>query len=170
MKKMIFALSLILAANTVSAKVPGQKLSDLKELCALDAAQDDENAYENAFTTVSTLDIKEISSLTEAELIMANAHLIGEEYTTANLTFAEIKALFSEGGDQHYNDLYIITFKSNVTGRIYTQVKSYPGDNPYALIFDAKKLKAVAHNGDDSIVLLTDNGSYSCWELSQAGK
>ncbi|WP_347359164.1 hypothetical protein [Bdellovibrio sp.] len=162
MKKFILILSLF-AVSTSFAK--GQKLENLKELCALEAEHEED--YESIFNEQSTLDIKEINSLTAFELGLVNAHLVQEQYTAKDLTFAEIKALFSEGGEQSYNDLHLITFKSKVTGRTYIQVKTWPGDNPYGLIFDAKTGKTLAHNGDDSIVLLTQNGPYSCWSLNK---
>lgn len=162
MKKFIFVLSLF-AVSTSFAK--GQKLENLKELCALEAEHAED--YESTFEELSTLDIKEINSLTAFELNLVNAHLVQEQYTSKALTFAEIKKFFSAEGEQPYNDLYIITFKSKVTGRTYIQVKTWPGDNPYGLIFDAKTGKTLAHNGDDSIVLLTQNGPYSCWSLNK---
>nr|BFD62271.1 hypothetical protein BdHM001_09520 [Bdellovibrio sp. HM001]BFD67809.1 hypothetical protein HAGR004_28310 [Bdellovibrio sp. HAGR004] len=162
MKLFIFVLSLF-AVSTSFAK--GQKLENLKELCALEAEHEED--YDNTFAELGTLDIKEINSLTAFELKLVNAHLVQEQYTTKALTFAEIKKFFSEEGEQPFNDLHIITFQSKVTGRTYIQVKTWPGDNPYGLIFDAKTGKTLAHNGDDSIVLLTQNGPYSCWSLNK---
>ncbi|CAE79063.1 hypothetical protein AB1A81_05260 [Bdellovibrio bacteriovorus] len=167
MKHQILALALTLTSATAFAAPQSYSLPALKELCAMDAGNEDEFAFEKAFADVSEFDIKEVQSISDKDLAMVNAHLVDHEYTANALTFAELKALFGPGGDQAYNDLYVITFKSKTTGRVYTHVKTYPGDNPYGLIFDNKTLKPVAHNGDGSIVLLTNNGSYSCWELDK---
>jgi hypothetical protein len=114
------------------------------------------------------LDIKNINSLTDFQLKLVNQHLIEQEYTPKALSFAEIKALFSKDGEEEYNDLYIITLKFKKTGKSYIEVKSYPGDNPYGLIFEAQTGKLVAMNGDDSISLLTEHGGQvSCYDLSK---
>lgn len=167
MKTLILTIALSLTALTATAAPKSNSLEALKELCALDAGQKSETAYEDTFLQLAKLDIKKISTLSATKLAMVNTHLVNEEYIQSPMTFAEIKALFSPEAEYGYDDLYIITLKSKATGRIYTYVRSYPGDNPYGLIFDSKTHKAVAHNGDDSIVLLTDNGSYSCWELDK---
>ncbi|WP_374035190.1 hypothetical protein ACES2I_05205 [Bdellovibrio bacteriovorus] len=167
MKHQILALALTLTSAAAFAAPQSYSLPALKELCAMDAGSEDEFAFEKAFSDVSEYDIDEVTSISDKDLAMVNAHLMDHEYTAKPLTLTEIKALFGPEGDESSNDLYVITFKSKTTGRIYTHVKTYPGDNPYGLIFDNKTSKPVAHNGDGSIVLLTNNGSYSCWELDK---
>lgn len=169
MKMLFLSLALITASRTTFANTSHQIIKSLQELCLLEPQerQEEQDNFENKFVEVRSLDIKTVDALTDSELKMVNAHLLSEKYVEKVLTFAEAKALFSDGGEQAYNDLYVITFKSNASGRTYVQVKSYPGDNPYGLIFDAKTGKAVAHNSDDSITLLTDNGPYSCWILQK---
>lgn len=114
------------------------------ELCALE-----DDSYETKFDELSTIDIKDAQSLSPFLLGLVNQHLAAE-YEKAPQTFEEIKAMFSKGGDEEYNDLYIITFRSKASGKVYIQVKTWPGDNAYGLIFDTQGA-VMALNGDDSI-------------------
>ncbi|WP_374035189.1 hypothetical protein ACES2I_05200 [Bdellovibrio bacteriovorus] len=159
MRSLILTLSLLIAGPTMAS------VDTLKELCALDSFHDEEQAYEKNFTETDTLDIRKVQSLSEKELNMVNAYLIGEDFTTQALSFPEIQALFVGDGDLAYNDLHLITFKSNSSGLVYTQILSWPGDNPVGLIFDRLTGKAVAHNSDDSISLLAEKGEIWCGDL-----
>lgn len=153
-------LAVATVANAQESKTENPYLLPV-ELCQME----DYDASIAAFEELETLDIKQVSSLTGFQLDLVNQHLVQQEYTPKALTFAEIKALFSSDGDEGYNDLYLITYKSKKSGKIYIQAKTWPGDNPYGLIFtDAGKL--VGHNGDGSISLFTiSGGQVSCFEL-----
>lgn len=163
MKNHILTLTLILASATAMATPQSYTLGSLKELCALE----DYEAEQDAFVELKSDDIAERQSLTAEELRMINLHLRDVEYTDKDLSAEEIISLFRGEGELAYNDLYIITFQARKSGRIYVQVKTWPGDNPYGLIFDAQTGRTVAHNGDSSITLLTNAGPYSCWSLSK---
>lgn len=166
MKSALVVFGLLTMAMVANAETnPLPKPSSLPvELCQLEAEDGSEVAYEE----VESLDIKKITSLTEFQLNLVNQHLLEREYTSKALSFAEIKALFSKGGQEEYNDLSIITMKFKTTGKLYVEVKSYPGDNPYGLIFEAQTGKLVAMNGDDSIYLFTQHGDQvSCYDLSK---
>lgn len=156
-------LTMAMIANAETKQLP-KPLSLPVELCHLEAEEGSEDAYEE----VESLDIKQISSLTDFQLNLVNQHLLEREYIPQALSFAEIKALFSKGGQEEYNDLSLITMKFKETGKLYIEVKSYPGDNPYGLIFEAKTGKLVGMNGDDSIYLFTEHGDQvSCYDLSK---
>ena len=166
MKSVLVVFGLLTMAMVANAETnPLPKLSSLPvELCQLEAEEGSKVDYEE----VESLDIREVKSLTDFQLNLVNQHLLEREYTSQALSFAEIKALFGKGGQEEYNDLAIITMKFNKTSKLYIEVKSYPGDNPYGLIFEAQTGKLVGMNGDDSIYLFTQSGDQvSCYDLSK---
>lgn len=153
-------LAVATVANAQTSKAENPYLLPV-ELCQME----DYDASLAAFEEVESLDIKQINSLTSFQLDLVNQHLIHQEYTPKALTFAEIKALFSNDGEEGYNDLYLITYKSKKSGKIYIQAKTWPGDNPYGLIF-TQAGKLVAYNDDDSISFATlSGGQVSCFEM-----
>ncbi|QDK45680.1 hypothetical protein DOM22_11240 [Bdellovibrio sp. ZAP7] len=154
MKTMILSLALLISTNAFAAADFSKKL----ELCALQTS-DDPEAYEKAFSE-TFIYVNKATSLTDEQVRMINAHLIQVEYTTEPLTFAEIKALFTTG-EQQYNDLYFVTMKSKTTGAIFFEAKSYPGDNPYGVVFTATGDLA-AYNQDDNITLVEGQATYAC--------
>lgn len=106
---------------------------------------------------VSSLDINDLTSLPGKILALVNQHLIEREYTAKDLSFAEIKELFTTG-EEAYNDLYIITYQAKHTGAKYLEVKTFPGDNPYSLIFNEQG-KLVANTQDGSVSLKVGPGN-----------
>jgi len=106
---------------------------------------------------INSLDINDLTSLPNKILDLVNQHLIEREYTPKALSFAEIKELFSTG-DEAYNDLYIITYEAKHTGAKYLEVKTFPGDNPYSLIFNEQG-KLVANTQDGSVSLKVGPGN-----------
>lgn len=162
MKKIILFLSLIVIsfADSAYAQKQANSLKSLQELCVLEEPEDS-----NIFDQIVKVDIKEADSISDFLLKLVNKHLIQQQYTDKELTYDEVKALFSDRGEQGYNDLYIEVFGSRTSGNVYVEVKSYPGDNPYALIFDGYDGKVVASNQDDSISLITNKGLFNCQDL-----
>jgi len=133
------------------------------ELCDLET-----DASDDTFTEIRTIDIDKTKTLSPFLLKLANEHLIAQGYVKTEQTLPEIKALFGEKGEESFNDLYIVFFISKKTGQKYIQVKTWPGDNPMGLIFEADSGKLVGHNSDDSISLVTlSGGDVSCYELSK---
>lgn len=160
MKKILLNSALVLTSIffTDAALAKGTDLANLKELCVIENGEE----LSQTFDVYQFIDIKKEQSLSYFFLKLVNVHLLEQKYSEKVLNFSEIKALFSHQGEQGYNDLYITFFGSKTTGNQYVEVKSYPGDNPYAQIFDARNGKIVAHNADGSITLLTRNGLVNC--------
>ncbi|WP_413581658.1 hypothetical protein [Bdellovibrio sp. HCB288] len=158
MKQFVFALSFMISANAFA----GSDFSKTMELCALQSSSDDE-VYHQAFSETS-LYINKAKAVSAVQLKLINQHLLEQEYVTAPLkNLAEVQALFTTG-DQQYNDLYLITMTSKTSGTVYHEVKSYPGDNPYSLVFSAKG-QLVAMNRDQNITLVNGQESFDCpWE------
>jgi hypothetical protein len=160
MKTALVILGVLMVTMVAKAQVaPALPL----ELCQMDAGVE---SQEEVFEDLEVLDIKEINSLNPFLLDLINQHLL-EEYSQKTLTFTEIKALFSDDGEERFNDLQIITFKSKKTEKVYIQVKTWPGDNPYGIIFEDKTGKVLAYNGDDSISLVDGSSKVSCYKLNK---
>lgn len=161
MKSVLVVFGLLTMAMVANAQ---EKAAGLPvELCKLESYDD---ADAEAFVEVENVDVKAATSLSAFQLDLVNQHLIEREYTPKALTLAEIQALFSGNGEERYNELYLVTLKAKESGNTYIQAFSYPGDNQYGLIFEAKTGKLVGHNGDGSISLYKQNGStVSCYDL-----
>jgi len=159
LKTVFFVLILLSFALKSTAAVSA-------ELCQLEAGG--VPGATGAFTELETLNIKDVVSLTAGQLSFVNQHLLDQEYTSEVLNLADIKALFSGDGEQASNDLFLYTFASAKSGKVYVQVKSWPGENPYAHIFAAESGVLVALNRDDSVSLITESGSQtSCSDLKE---
>ncbi|WP_413557153.1 hypothetical protein [Bdellovibrio sp. HCB209] len=158
MKHFVLALTLLFVSTGAFAAAD---FSKMMELCALQTS-DDPEAYEKAFSE-TFIYVNKANSLTPAQLDMINQHLIQQEYVEAPLTLSEIKALFTKG-EQQYNDLYLVTMTSKTSGAVYYEAKSYPGDNPYGLVFTADH-KLAAYNQDDNITLVQGSEKLECpWQ------
>ncbi|WP_413584225.1 hypothetical protein [Bdellovibrio sp. HCB274] len=158
MRHFILALTLI----TSPAAFAKADFSKTLELCALQVSEDPD-AYDKVFSE-TVIYVNKASSLTALELEMVNKHLLEQEYVVAPLkTLAEVKELFAT--EQRYNDLYLITMTSKNTGRVFAYVKSYPGDNPYGLVFNPATAELLAYNQDDNITLVKGSETYACpWQ------
>jgi hypothetical protein len=155
MKQFILAIALTAASTSAFAAAD---FSKKMELCALQTSEDPET-YEKAFSE-TFLYVNKAKSLTTEQLRMINTHLLQVEYTTEPLTLKEIKALFTTG-EQKYNDLYLVTMTSKTTGAIFYEAKSYPGDNPYGVVFTSTGDLA-AYNQDDNITLVEGQQTLEC--------
>lgn len=153
------ALTLMSLSFADAAFAAPSNAKNLYELCVL---EEEESEISKSFDVVQSIDIKQTQSISEFLLKLVNVHLIEEQYTEKSLSFQEVKKLFSNDGEQGYNDLYITAFGSKKTGNLYVEVKSYPGDNPYALIFNAYEGKVVAKIQDGSVMLVTNKGARYC--------
>lgn len=160
MNKLFLTISLTLMSLSFAdaAFAAPSNAKNLYELCVLE----EESEISNSFDVVQSIDIKQAQSISEFLLKLVNVHLIEEQYTEKVLSFQEVKKLFSNEGEQGYNDLYITAFGSKKTGNLYVEVKSYPGDNPYSLIFNAYDGKVVAKTQDGSVMLITNKGARYC--------
>jgi|GEM_PF-1524738 len=115
--------------------------------------------------TVQTQDIKEVTSLSPFFLNLGNIHLQNQEYTTTDLTFEEMKTMFTTG-DYQWDDLQFVTMIVKQSGQIYHIVKSYPGDNQYGMIFtDAGKLVGVIEDGSISLYQGQKGDKVYCYDL-----
>lgn len=162
MKKFVLSASLIvLSISSAATAKSSAALKNVQELCALEEEETSES-----FNEIARVDIKTTESISDFFLNLVNIHLIEQQYTDKALSFEEVKALFGNQGDQGYNDLYITTFESRSTGNFYVEVKSYPGDNPYATIFNAQDGKILARNSDGSIALITKKGTVYCSDIN----
>ncbi|WII73192.1 hypothetical protein QJS83_04810 [Bdellovibrio sp. 22V] len=153
MKKILFSVAFF-ASAIAFAEAPAHV-----ELCALEIYEE----QEVQFTTKELFDIKTAKSISPFFLSLLNHYYGGEPKT-----FAEFKALYGEHGDESYNDLIIYELTSNTTGRVYLEVKSWPGDNPVGFVHDPKTGEVLASNGDDSYTLFYGNNQeFSCYELNK---
>ncbi|UOF01161.1 hypothetical protein [Bdellovibrio reynosensis] len=131
------------------------------ELCELEIWDE----REAAFAQEDLLNIKQ-----EANPSAIFAKLVEQHFATQyeqTLPYAEIRQQFLDGGDNDYNDLYIHRLTHKASGKVYLEVKSYPGDNPYGAIYTADGYKMLATNSDSSIDLITKNGTFSCYEINK---
>ena len=117
-----------------------------------------------AMPDVDTIDLTQAQSVTALQLQMINEYL---QFDNGPLSWKEIRKLMEKGGSLQYDDLYFNTYEVAATGKVYVEVKSYPGDNPYSFIFTPEG-ELVATNSDDSIDLVDAKlGNYACpWEES----
>ncbi|WP_413574608.1 hypothetical protein ACLVWU_10295 [Bdellovibrio sp. HCB290] len=159
MRHFILAMTLIISQTTLAKADFSKSL----ELCAMQWSEDPDS-YEKAFSE-STIYVNKATSITAQELKMVNSHLLEQEYVSAPLnSLAEVQALFTTG-EQQYNDLYLITMTSKSTGQVFSYVKSYPGDNPYGLVFNPATGELLAYNQDDNITLVKGSETFACpWQ------
>ena len=88
------------------------------------------------------------------------------EILNSQMNYEQIKAAFTDGGDEEFNDLYMTELVSNLTGKTYVQVLSYPGDNPYGLFFDAQTKKVVGAIEDGDYSILVNGKKTYCTDLN----
>lgn len=159
MNKFVLFLSVLMMSKFAFAAAPANL-----ELCALEITEE----AEVQFTEEKIFDVKEAKSISAFHLSLINAYYQAyNEDASKTLTFADLKKLFGKGGDESYNDLYIVKFTSKTSGKVYLEVRAYPGDNAVGTVFDAVTGQVVAQNGDDSYSIITANGSFSCYELNK---
>lgn len=156
--KTLLSIALILASTT-SAVAATKEPANL-ELCTLELYE----RSEELFIVEEIFDIKKAASATNFQIEMLNAHMNYISFEEPkDFTFEEIKDVFQKS----FDDLYILKLTSRKTGKVYLETKSYPGDNPYGLVFDLQG-NVIAQNGDDSYTLIGKDGSeFSCYEVNK---
>lgn len=156
MNKMITFTATLLLSFGAYAQVPQNV-----ELCELEIWDESEAT----FTEKNLLNIK-----LEANPSAVFAKIVEQHFAAQyeqNLSYAEIRKQFLADGENDYNDLYINELTHKATGKVYLEVKSYPGDNPYGAIYTADGFRMLATNSDSSIDLITKNGTFSCYEINK---
>lgn len=161
MKSVLAVFGLLMMTMVANAQ---EKTAGLPvELCKL---QSGDETDADAFVEVENLDVTAVASLNAFQLNLVNQHLIEREYTDKALTLAEIQTMFSDKGQEGYNELYLVTLKAKESGNTYVEVFSYPGDNQYGLLFELKAGKLVGYIADGDISLYKqDSNLVSCYEL-----
>lgn len=89
----------------------------------------------------------ELTLLQRQQVVVAARALISDEGQVEIETAGEAIRLLREWGV----DAYIENFRVAGRSQIFTQVKTYPGDNPVGVIFRAGTRTIIAYNGDNSI-------------------
>lgn len=117
-----------------------------------------------AMPEVDTIDLTTAETVNPLQLGMINEYL---QLEGGPFTWKQIRKMMEKGGSLQYDDLYFNTYAVAATGKVYVEVKSYPGDNPYSFIFTPEG-ELVATNSDDSIDIVDAKlGNYACpWEES----
>lgn len=156
MKKVFAAFVLVL---TLSPLAHATQYEDIA-LCDMEA----EETTQLQMIQELNIKSKKVTSLSPFLLDLVNKHLIAIQYTTEAMSFNEIKMAFTKGEEKH-NDLYINTMKS-FSGKYYVEVKSYPGDNPYAHYFDAQG-KLVGLQEDSTLSLIVGNKTVYCIDIAK---
>ncbi|XGC80144.1 hypothetical protein ACES2L_12510 [Bdellovibrio bacteriovorus] len=156
MTKMLTLTMTLLLSFGAFAQVPQNV-----ELCELEIWDE----REAAFVQEDLLDIKKDANPSAIFAKLVEQHFAVQYEQT--LPYAEIRKQFLADGDNEYNDLYIHRLTHTATGKVYLEVKSYPGDNPYGAIYTADGKKMLATNSDSSIDLITKNGTFSCYEINK---
>lgn len=153
LKRLWIASSLLIMMSAFNAHA--QNLATVAEICPL-AKESHDGLYD-----VKVLDITKISFLDPFYLKLANAHAMERSYIKAPLSFADLKELFTNG-EEEYNDLYIKIRTFKATGAKHIEVMSWPGDNPYSIIFDFNG-KVIATSGDGDYTVHLENGTdFNC--------
>jgi hypothetical protein len=156
MKHMMMILSLTVL-STIAHAAPKHIA-----LCELEQAEEDITASD--LVDISSLNVAEVNSLTSFQLKLANKYLVHQEYFANDLSFAEIKSMFSKDGEHQFDELHISSYQAKSSGIVYNQVHSYPGDNYYGLIFDING-NQVADIQDGSITIIENGQRLNCYEL-----
>lgn len=113
---------------------------------------------------VGVIDVRTVASVSPEVLSYINQHLQHEEYTTADLDLVGIQAFFAK--EEPYNEIYVTSYKVKSSGASFTEVRSYPGDNPYSLFFDVTgNIVAVATDGD--VALKVGDETIYCWSAAE---
>ncbi|WP_374074850.1 hypothetical protein [Bdellovibrio bacteriovorus] len=161
MNKIILFISVLMLSKFALAATPANI-----ELCALEIPN--ESAADAPLTEEIIFDVKKAASISAFHLSLINKYYQAyNEDPKLTLTFAELKKLFGKGGEESYNDLYILKYVSKATGRTYLEVRAYPGDNAVGTVFDGITGEVLAENGDGSFSLVTSDGYFSCYEVNK---
>lgn len=160
MKKFVLFLSVFTLSNFAFA-TPANL-----ELCALEIPN--ESAADAPLTEEILFDVKQAKSISDFHLSLINKYYQAyNEDANLTLTFADLKKLFGKGGEESYNDLYILKYVSKASGRVYLEVRAYPGDNAVGTVFHGTTGEVLAENGDGGYSLVTPNGGFSCYEVNK---
>lgn len=157
MKSVIVSAFLVLAATSAQAY---QSTVPHAEICVLEAGYEPED-LDKLYKETVIFDIKEAKSVTKAQWAMLKEYYQGY-YSDEQVTFERLKKDFGPKGDEAYNDLYIYKIEIAASGNVYYEVRTYPGDNPFGYVFDAKG-NFVASNGDGSYSLAVSGKD--CWNI-----
>ena len=158
MKKLIIlsfmvGFSLVSQARTLDSS---QYQGAIPAFCAV-ISEDSDTLFDT-----QEIDVVHAQSLSPFYLNLVNNYLVGYGYFKHSASLKEIQALFSKGGEEQYNDLYIFIRTFKKTGEAHIEVQSYPGDNPVGYVFDTKGA-LIGENGDDSYSFKTPQGDeYWC--------
>lgn len=158
MKKFLFIFAVLVSAVSAQASIAALPHAAICEL-----NQENENPVD--IKGVRKIDIKTATKVPAYVVSFINQHLQKEQYTTSDLTFDQIKQLFAKTGEQGYNDLYV-TYYREKSGVVYTEVKSFPGENAYAMYFDAAG-NVVARMADGDIELVIGSETVFCNSIAE---
>lgn len=147
---------LILSLTTLS--VFAHALPQHAVLCQLQGEEESKD-----LVTIFSTNIEEMTTLSPTVVKLINQHIRELEYTDKDLTFEEIQKLFIEGEYRH-DDLIVSSYQDKITGTVYLEVNSYPGDNSYGLFFDIKG-RIVASIQDGDVYLNNTPEKTSCYDL-----
>lgn len=157
MAKFILSTFLVLASSLVQA----ESLPSHVELCALE--QDENSAV---YSVTKIFDIKDDDTISKANFELVRRYFYSSE--GKNYSFAQIKRMFSEGGEEQYNDLYIFKYVFKKSRHVYIEVRTYPGDNAVGVVFDAKTKEIVATNGDGSYeISIAEEDTLPCYDYNE---
>ena len=131
------------------------------ELCALESLIE----LKQNFAFKTSFDIKKDQKITEFQLRLVNAYFAKDGITARSLE--ELQSIYAEKGTDENNDLRIIDYSSLTTGRSYSEVVTFPGENPISIIFDASTGQAVAYNNDGTVSIKTAQGEIPCYEIAE---
>ncbi|MNK94840.1 hypothetical protein D3C87_1150560 [compost metagenome] len=159
MKQIIGILALSIFTVSAHAALPDVPHA---ALCGLYA--DPDALVKPDLEETHVIDVRNVTSVSPVVLNYINQHLQREEYTTADLDLAGIQAFFAK--EEPYNEIYVVSYKVKSSGVTFTEVRSYPGDNLYSIIFDAVgNVVADVHDGDVYLKIGTE--SLACWSVAE---
>lgn len=150
-----FILSTLLVCASYLAQA--EPLPTHLELCAL---EQDKNS--TVYSVTKIFDIKEDDTISKENFDLIRRYFYSSE--GKNYSFAQIKKMFSEGGDEEFNELYVIKYVFKKTSQVYIEVRTYPGDTASGVVFNAQSKKIVATNGDGSYeIFIGEEDTLACY-------
>ncbi|GIL18447.1 MAG: hypothetical protein BroJett040_21980 [Oligoflexia bacterium] len=127
--------------------------TQIQDICSMDPVYvegKDEPVSQELLNEMQSLNVAKVATLSKLQLQLVNRYLISQLGVKKKiLSLREVQDLFKKGGELQWSELYLNTYQSSVSGEIYLEVLSYPGDNPVADYFDQGGLY-VGHNSDGS--------------------
>jgi hypothetical protein len=142
---------LILAALTLSFSAQARDMRFGSECGLVDSSGDEalvDVGRPRSLGRATDAQIHALPTLVKQQLIIAARHLIDEHVAVEFRDSVEAANCLREGSEA--GDLSVYDFRVN--GRRYTQVMTYPGGNPYGVIFLAETRTVVAFTQDSDIV------------------